>query len=178
MKFTKILSSIGIRRVSESDAIAASIAEAKRSFHQQIVSIRQERTLRKVDSERHEREAQKIRDSGEENRLEISVKRWARAELYLDRLDESMDYLQRNIDLFDEAALGLRIGEAGNLAVNLLLNLKLMTPDFERKAADSEVGYRQLQDQVKKMVRDKELPFQEETVELMEKATKLKERLI
>jgi len=163
--------------MSEVDALTARIAEAKKLLLAEIGRVHQQRTLTKLESEKREREARKLKDSGQEKRLDKSVERWGMAELHVDRLDETVDFLQRNVDLIDDTALGIRIGEVTSLAGNLLGNLKLVDPDMERKMADFEVGFVRLTGYVKTLVGDMQLPPRGENADIAEKAAELTERL-
>jgi hypothetical protein len=170
MVFTKLLSIVGIGRASESDTLIAGIAEAKRRLLAEMGRVRQQRILTTIESEKREREAKELRESGEE-------KRWGMAELHVDRLDETIDFLQRNVDLIEDAALGLRIGEVTSLAGSLLGNLKLVNPDLERRMTEFEVAYVQLTGRVQNLVGDMQLPPQRENSDIADKAEELKKRL-
>jgi hypothetical protein len=177
MVFTKLLSIVGIGRASESDTLIAGIAEAKRRLLAEMGRVRQQRILTTIESEKREREAKELRESGEEKRFEKSVERWGMAELHVDRLDETIDFLQRNVDLIEDAALGLRIGEVTSLAGSLLGNLKLVNPDLERRMTEFEVAYVQLTGRVQNLVGDMQLPPQRENSDIADKAEELKKRL-
>jgi hypothetical protein len=177
MGILRLFSFLRVKQSGESEDLEDQIAEVKRRFLSEVASTRGQRMLALMEEEKRKKEAIVARDSGNERRYQLSLKRCVNAEVHVKRIDDTIEILQRNIDLIENLAQVIRLDKITTLAGTLLGELKHLNPNIEKSRENFEVSYVQMAAHVKKIGGDIQLPASEESGDIMQKIAELKERL-
>jgi hypothetical protein len=137
---------------SESDGLSSRITEAKGRLLSGIAKIRAEQKVIELDVGRRAKEALRLRKTDEQGRYQISLKRWKQARSRVERLDSAIDFMERHVELLEDASLGVKIGEITALTGHLLSDLNLVNPDIKNKMEDFEVDFVNLTGNVKELL--------------------------
>jgi len=129
------------------------------------------------ESERRKQEVEQLKSNNGVG-FDEAVNRWTSAELRTEKLQRTKSFLDRNIDLLDDAALGVRLKGVTALAGDLLGELQMADPKMQQKMEDFEVDYARLTDNVRELLGGINQSHEGENGEFLSKNKILRDSLI
>jgi hypothetical protein len=164
------------RSATTTASLASRIQTSRSKLLAESGRIRQEMRVTQRESERRKQEVEQLKSNNGAG-FDEAVKRWTSVELRSDKLQRTKSFLDRNIDLLDDAALGVRLKGVTALAGDLLGELQMADPKMQQRMEDFEVDYARLTDNVTELLGGINQSHEGESGEFLHKSKILRDSL-